>query len=130
MSNPGLEQFSDRKYLNLESYRKNGEAVRTPLWYAQQAQTLYVYTGADTWKVKRVRKNPRIRIVPCSMRGAPEGEWIEARVRFVQGEEEAKGRQLLDRKYGWQKRLIDWSGKLRKTRTVVMAIEMPENGEA
>ena len=65
--------FEGQKYLSLETFRKNGEGVRTPIWFAAEkdggAAVLYIYTIADTGKVKRIRNNPRVRIAPCDMRG-------------------------------------------------------------
>jgi hypothetical protein len=37
-----LDAFSGHKYLVIESYRKDGTAVRTPVWFAQEGETLYV----------------------------------------------------------------------------------------
>ncbi len=50
----------------------NGTGVVTPVW-----GKLYVWTGADSWKVKRIRNNGRVRLVPSDARGNPEGEWEE-----------------------------------------------------
>jgi uncharacterized protein len=93
------------KYLNLESYRKNGQGVRTPVWFAAStdagaaAPTLYVYTTADTGKAKRIRNNGAVRIAPCDARGNVTGPWIDARAQIVTGEEAVRGMRLLDRKY-------------------------------
>ena len=51
------DRFSGRNYLNLETYRKSGVAVRTPVWFAEQGGILYLYTLADSGKVKRIRNN-------------------------------------------------------------------------
>ena len=56
--------FAGQKYLSLETVRKNGTAVRTPVWFAGEPPagtpaTLYFYTIADTGKMKRIRNNPR-----------------------------------------------------------------------
>ena len=91
-----LSQFADEKYLNLESYRKTGQTVATPVWFAEDGALLYIYSLADAGKVKRIRNNPRVRVTPCDMRGKLKGEWVEARARIVQGAEAVKGHQLLD----------------------------------
>ena len=94
MSSGKLSQFAGEKYLNLETYRKNGKAVATPVWFAQDGGVLYIYSLADAGKVKRIRNNPRVRVAPCDMRGKLEGEWVEARARIVQGDEAAKGDEV------------------------------------
>jgi PPOX class probable F420-dependent enzyme len=69
MTSGSLVQFAGEKYLNLESYRKNGTPVQTPLWFVQEGERLYVYSLAKTWKVKRIRRNPQVRVAPCTFRG-------------------------------------------------------------
>jgi hypothetical protein len=121
--NPGLAQFENRKYLNLESYRRSGAAVRTPLWFAEEGGILYVYSLADSGKVKRIRNNPRVRVVPSDLRGNPKGEWVEARAEILDAEGAARGHQLLRRKY-LLKRVGDYFGWLRKREHAVMAIRV------
>ena len=124
MSSGKLSQFAGEKYLNLETYRKNGKAVATPVWFAQDGSVLYIYSLADAGKVKRIRNNPRVRIASCDMRGKLKGEWIEARARIVQGDEAAKGHRLLDKKYGLLKKIGNVFSKLMKRERVVIAIEL------
>jgi PPOX class probable F420-dependent enzyme len=117
-----LAPFAGQKYISLETYRKNGQAVRTPVWFAENDGRLYIYTLADAGKAKRLRNNPRARIAPCDMRGRVNGEWSEAEARFVQGEEAAKANVLLNRKY-WLKRFFNLTSKLRRTPRVIIAIK-------
>ncbi len=124
MSNDKLAQFTNQKYLNLESYRRNGEGVRTPLWFAEDGGELYFYTVADSYKVKRLSANPRVRIVPCDMRGGVKGEWVDATARRLDGAEALRANELLDRKYGWSKRIINFFGKLRGHERAAFAIHL------
>lgn len=124
---PRLAQFAGKRYLNLESYRKSGAAVRTPLWFAQDEAkaegVLYVYSLADSGKVKRIRNNSRVKVVPCTLRGTPRGEWVEARAQILDAAGAARGHQLLCRKY-LLKRVGDFFGRLRKRQHAVMAIRI------
>jgi uncharacterized protein len=124
MSSEKLRQFAGQKYLNLESHRKNGNAVATPVWFAEDASVLYIYSLADAGKVKRIRNNPRVRVAPCDMRGKLKGEWIEAKARIVDGAEAAKGHRLLDEKYGVLKKIGNVFSKLMKRERVVIAIDL------
>ena len=119
-----IGQFAGEKYLNLETYRKTGQAVATPVWFAQDGGELYIYTLADAGKVKRIRNTPRGRVAPCDMRGKLKGEWVEARARIVQGAEAEKGHRLLDQKYGLFKKIGNLFSKLMKRERVVIAIEL------
>jgi uncharacterized protein len=118
-----------RSYLSLETFRKNGEGVRTPVWFAADPAAdlqspeakLYLYTVENTGKVKRVRNNPRVRIAPCDRTGGLQGEWIEAKARVVEGAEAAAGLKLLSRKY-FLKRLFDLFAMFRSAKREVLVI--------
>ena len=124
MSN-NLQQFQNQSFLNLETFRKDGRGVKTPVWFVQDRERLYVRTVADSWKVKRVRNNPQVKIVPCKAQGQPTGEWVSAQARRVTdlAQEEAIN-QLLNKKYGMQKHAFDLMGKLRKDQMGVLEIEL------
>ena len=119
-----IAQFATAKYLNLESFRRSGVGVRTPVWFAQEPgrEIFYVYSEADAGKVKRIRNNSKVRMAPCNMRGNLRGAWIEARARICDAEEAAHGQQLLRGKY-WLKIVGDFFAKLRGHKHAVLAIE-------
>ncbi len=124
MADEKTDWLEREKYLSLESYKRTGEAVRTPLWFALGDGVVYVYSLANAGKVKRIRNNPRVRIAPCTVRGRITGEWIEAEARIVTGDEDKLGHDLLRKKYGWQKRLGDFFSGLRKRERAVIAIRV------
>jgi uncharacterized protein len=124
MSNEKISQFADQKYLNLETYRKNGNAVATPVWFAEDAGVLYIYSLANAGKVKRIRNNPRVRVMPCDMRGKPRGEWVEARARILDAAGAERAHRLLDKKYGWMKKIGSLYSKLMKRERAAIAIEL------
>ena len=124
MSNPKLDQFANQKYLNLESYRKTGAAVATPVWFAQNDDELYVYSLAEAGKVKRIRNNPRVRVMPCDFRGGPKGEWVEATARIIDGAEASKAQRLLDKKYGLMKRIGNVFSAIMKRSRAAIAIRV------
>ena len=83
-----LSPFRDGKYISVETFKKNGTGVKTPVWYVLQDGKFYVYTEADSWKVKRIRNNPRVRVAPCDIRGNVKGDFIDARAEIITGPEE------------------------------------------
>lgn len=119
-----IAQFANAKYLNLETFRKTGAGVRTPVWFAQEGSTFYVYTLPDAGKTKRIRNNPKVRVAPCDMRGNLRGAWVDARARICESSEAAHGQELLRRKYGWMKIIGDFFSRLRGRTQVVIAIDM------
>ncbi len=120
MSN--FSAFAGQRYLNLESFRKNGVAVRTPLWFAQDGDTIFVYSTADSGKAKRIRRDVAVRIAPCDMRGTVFGDWIAARAAPVTGAEYDRGMMLLDRKYWPWKAMLGLMARFRPRPRVVIAI--------
>src|SRR5215471_6559580 len=124
MPHPNLASFATQKYLNLESYKRDGTPVRTPVWFAEDQGVLYVYTLANAGKVKRIRRNPRIRIAPCTIRGTVIGPWVEAHATIVDATTAARGHALLRHKYGWMKRIGDLSSWLLHRERVVLAMRV------
>ncbi len=126
MEKTGISQFAGQKYLAIETYRKNGEAVRTPVWFIEKEGTLFVRTDSDTGKVKRIMRKQHVRIALCSMRGEPKGEWIDAEAKFATDDEAEQTYQLLKQKYRLQYRLIRFIGRIqgRKSKAVCLAIKV------
>ena len=119
--------FERHKYLNLETFRKNGQGVRTPVWFAGDPaggapQKLYVYSTADSGKAKRIRNNARVRLAPCDARGKLRGDWVEARAEIVTGAEAARGLRLLNRKYFPWKQLLNFFAMFSRNQRIVFAI--------
>ena len=121
MSASRLKELAKHKYINLETYKKSGQPVRTPVWFMVDNNLLYVVTSADTGKAKRLRNNSSVRIVPSTYNGEPKGEWIDGKARFAEGSEAERAIQLRKKKYGLQARLV---GIIRNASTVI-AIELP-----
>ena len=119
-----LAVFDSKKYLNLETYRKSGQGVRTPVWFAAApGPTLYVYSTADAGKAKRLRRTGAVKIAPCDARGSVTGLWIDAHATIVGDEQFAMAMRLLNRKYWPWKQLLDLSTRLfPRHRRIVIAI--------
>lgn len=98
-----LADLADERYVSLETFKKDGTSVATPVWVAADKGRLLVLTGADTWKVKRIRRNHHVRVAPCTGRGKLRGEAIDAQAEIVDDTELVE--ELEERKYGWQKHL-------------------------
>ncbi len=110
-----LAQFARAKYISLESFRKTGAGVRTPVWFAadpQAADLFYIYSEADAGKVKRIRNNGHVRVAPCDIRGNLRGAWVDGQARILEGDEAAKCQELLRKKYGWMKIVGDFFSRL------------------
>ncbi len=121
----GFETLRDKRYLNLETFRKNGQGVRTPVWFAAEPgddATLYVYSTSQSGKAKRLRLGGAVRVAPCDARGTVTGAWIDAQASIVDGDEFRHGMRLIDRKYRPWKQMLDLLARLRPHARVVIAI--------
>jgi PPOX class probable F420-dependent enzyme len=103
-------ELARERYVNLATFKRSGDDVKTPIWFAsdpQDPRKLWMYTNGKSWKVKRIRNNGRARVAACNARGTVHGPWLDARARI---EADARGIQrgfdLLVEKYGWQARLL------------------------
>jgi PPOX class probable F420-dependent enzyme len=122
-----LDQFSKQKYLNLETFRKNGDCMKTPVWFVQESETIYVQTMADCGKVKRIRNNQRVNVVPCKMDGTPVGPWVPANAREVPDAELSKKvNRLLDKKYGLMKKMFSLGSSRQSRKDTILEIRLIE----
>src|SRR5215472_16612268 len=108
-----LADLATRRYVALTTFRRDGTAASVPVWVvSDNGERLLVWTGAGTWKVKRIRRDPRVLIAPADFRGRRLGPAIEARAHVLGPEAEAVVVPLLRRKYGWQRRALEIQGRL------------------
>ena len=88
-------------YALLVTFRRDGAAVPSPVWFAvDDAGRAYVKTAADVGKVKRVRADSRVLLAPCTARGKPTGPALRGTARVLPAEEWPRAEQLLAAAYG------------------------------
>jgi PPOX class probable F420-dependent enzyme len=86
-------------FVNITTFKRDGTPVSVPVWCAADNGTLLVFSEADSWKVKRIRRDPHVRLAPCSARGTPRGPAVDADASLL--EETTTVEALLAQKYGW-----------------------------
>ncbi len=127
MDPASLATLDRQRYLNLATFRRNGRAVETPVWFALREGRLYVFTDGTSGKVKRLRANPRIRIAPCDVRGKLKGDWGEGEGRIIDEPAAVEAAYaVLRRKYGLQMRVTDFISRLagRISRRAILELEL------
>jgi PPOX class probable F420-dependent enzyme len=97
------------KYALLVTFRKDGTAVPTPVWFALlDDRHLVVSTEERTAKVRRIRRDPRARVFPCDPRGKPLGPGVECAARILEDPAETeRAEAALDRHYGRTRRIYE-----------------------
>jgi uncharacterized protein len=97
-------EIHGQRYISLATFRKNGVAVYTPIWFVENNDKLYFMTNSTLGKCKRIRNNPQVKIAPCTIRGKITGPEFPATARPLQPEEFDRIRQAIKRKY-WLARI-------------------------
>ena len=104
------KEIRGQKYISLTTFRKNGQGVKTPVWFTEQDDKLHVMTRSDSGKYKRIRNNPEIKLAPCTMGGKITGPEFAGTARIMPEAQWPEAKKSLDRKY-WLARLPFWSKK-------------------
>lgn len=105
-----LDSISAGKYILLTTFRRDGTAVPTPVWFVRQGDVLLITTDGTSGKVKRLRANPRVTIAPCDMRGRPKGDGVEAIAELVDADQTEEITAAVARRYGLLGRLMTRRG--------------------
>jgi PPOX class probable F420-dependent enzyme len=102
-----VSALAGEKYISLTTFKKDGTAVATPVWVvSDDGRRLLVWTGPDTWKVKRLRRDPRVLVAASDYRGRTRGESVEGVGRLLDIPQGSLVEPLLDRKYGLMRRVL------------------------
>ncbi len=126
MHNDTKDLFKGHQYISLDTYRKSGEAVRTPVWFAQEEDRLYVWTQGSSGKAKRIRRCPQVKIAPSDQRGNPLGPYItgDAQVSPLSTPTYEHGNQLINRKYGFLKKVFEFMGRKNAAERVIIEVKL------
>jgi uncharacterized protein len=113
MPEPPTAPLGDERYVSLETFRKDGTGVKTPVWAAPLEGHLVILTDGTSYKVKRLRNDPRVRLAPCDVRGRLRGAWLDGTARIL--DDEARivlAHQAIRRKYGFLAALTDFFARV------------------
>ena len=129
VAHPGLPQFQNRQYMNIETVRRNGETVPTPVWFVEFKGALYFQTNKKSGKVKRIRNNPVVRVAPCNIAGRLHGAWVDGKVLALGREEASAALDAYNHKYRFIKRFIQLIGGLDPSSTITLKVELTESSK-
>ncbi len=108
-----LKALERAQYISLATFRRSGEGVAIPVWFAQDGEHYYVETGPRTGKMKRIQHTPRVTLAPCTFGGKVTGPRVEGTARIVESNaERERAERLMARKYGLVRRLNYGMGDL------------------
>ena len=110
-----VSQFTGKKYISVETYRKTGKPVRTAVWFVEENGELLFRTDAGTGKVKRTRSNLKVRVASCNFRGVPNGPWVDGEVRTLDQGSAEHVFSLLRKKYGIAYKAVRFLGWITRS---------------
>ncbi|MFC4128556.1 PPOX class F420-dependent oxidoreductase [Nocardia rhizosphaerae] len=120
-----LGALQTANFVLLTTFRKDGSPVGTPVWAVARDGKLFVWTVTDSWKVKRIRRNPEVTVQPCDARGNPKGDAVVGgTARLLDGAETERVRSLLRRKYWLTGPLVILGSNLRRGKDGTIGIEI------
>jgi uncharacterized protein len=99
------------KYLSLTTYRKDGDAVATPVWLVRDGDELNVITQKNSGKVKRIRNNAQVLLAPCDARGRIKGESVPGAATLLDEQRSAEVAKRIKARYGLLGALLMWRGE-------------------
>ena len=124
-----LDTLGTETYVNLETFRKNGTGVKTPVWVARVDDRLVIFTDGTSYKVKRLRRNPDCRVAACGVRGAIKGPWSDGTAVLIDDDpaREKAAYAALVKKYGWQMRMTNLfsriGGRIKRRKVIEVTFE-------
>jgi PPOX class probable F420-dependent enzyme len=108
-----MTALDDARYINLLSFKRDGAGVETPVWAAPLDGKLVVFTNRDSYKVKRIGRNPKVRVARCDVRGKLLGSWLEGTCAIASDPaQQRRIEEALGRKYGWQMAITNFFARL------------------
>ena len=120
--------FADAQYVSFRSFKKDGSPVDTPVWFAVRDGRVVIFTDGTSYKVKRIRRNPRVELARCTVAGRVLGPWHAGTCTPVETDQEriASAYAALNKKYGLQMRLGTILSTLagRVKRRLVLEVEL------
>ncbi|MET7419203.1 PPOX class F420-dependent oxidoreductase [Dactylosporangium sp. NPDC005555] len=108
------KQLGDEAYIAVTTFRRDGTPVSTPVWVAPEGEALMVWTVRDSGKVKRIRRDGKVTVAPCTVRGVPTGDAVPGHATILDAEGGKTARELIKRKYGLRGRLFVWMSVRRR----------------
>src|ERR1700758_398315 len=104
-------ELQHQKYLSLGTFRKNGLAVQTPVWFAEQDGKIYAMTRNDSGKFKRIRNNPPVRVDTRPSGGKIIVPEFPGQARVLPAEDWPRSRKFLAAKYWLMRMPFLWINK-------------------
>ncbi len=115
-----FEHLEPERFISLVTFRRSGDRVATPVWFALDHLQIVVGTFDSSGKAKRLRHTDRVEIAPCNFRGLVRGPYVAGVASFLEPTEAILAAAALSDKYGWQ-----WDMFSRKVDVYISVVPAP-----
>ena len=122
MNNNYHQSLETGKYINLLTYKKNGEPVLTPVWFIFKDNKIFIRTSNKSGKFKRIKNNKNVKFALCNIRGKIKGAWYNGFAKL-----EPNNRWVfskINEKYGIFAYLMNILYKIKKMDIIILSIEL------
>lgn len=75
--------LGDNAHISLRSFRTNGKAVDTAVWFCFYKNCYYIRTVRGSAKVRRLKAEPLAAIASCRWNGEVLGDWQQVRSEIL-----------------------------------------------
>lgn len=129
-NNNYIVKISNNKYINIESYKKNGSYVRTPVLFVNKDDKIYFRTNKKSGKIKRIKNNSSIKFTPCNINGkVKDMQWKEGYAKIANTDVMVTIDRLFGQKYGIINKFLKLLYKIRKLDLVLVEVKLLHDTE-
>jgi uncharacterized protein len=102
-----IATLKSSRYAQLRTYRRDGRAVDTPIWFVLDGDTLVFRTKVGP-KTRRIAANPAVELWRCDHRGryTDGAARVSGHATVLDGEAAEAADRMLHRRYGWQYNVV------------------------
>ena len=118
------QSLETENYINLLTYKKNGEAVSTPVWFIFENKKIFIRTSDKSGKFKRIKNNKNVKFALCNIRGKIKGEWHNGLAKVEPNNIWVFPK--INKKYGIVAHLLNILYKIKKMNIIILSIELPD----
>ena len=125
-----FDELGESGYLLLVTFKGGGRPVPTPVMFSQRDGRLYLRSEPRAWKVRRIRRDPHVRVARCNARGKPLSPVYEGRARELPPEEHERARRVLREGYSFGIRLYEGAADRLPVALTYVEVSPVEQGAA
>ncbi len=117
-----LNPFEKAKYINVQTFKKNGQPISTPVWFIIKDNKIFFRTSKNSGKIKRIRINNNIKFALCDIKGKIKGEWFDG-IAKIENDSNNVILSLINKKYGISSQFLKIFYKIKKIDIAILSIE-------